>query len=348
MDVILDTNIYRQDLSLKSARFDVLLDYVQRTSSRVLLPALVRDELEGHLRREVYERLDRIARAQEDIARLLPHRSHAASAIALDVQVETQAYMSSLAKRIGADPRVLDYQDRHLREVVARAINRQRPCSAEGEEIRDAILWLTVLEAAQEATNHEMIFISNNTKQFADSKSALHGDLAEECRTRKVTVKYFASLDEFVRQHAVNVAFATPEWLMREVDTDKVFERAYDEIVGIAENRFEDIRDGDEEFGGDVELADGSLSDPDVYVYEMADGSYRIEATYFGVLQFNFAVSRPADFYHSHNSWRDYGYHSRDRERGWRTVEVETTVRLEGTARDQKILTWAVAQVERG
>ena len=45
MDIILDSNIYLTDIHLQSNKFANFFDYVRRTGSSVILPALVRDEL---------------------------------------------------------------------------------------------------------------------------------------------------------------------------------------------------------------------------------------------------------------------------------------------------------------
>ncbi len=45
MDIILDSNVYISDFWLTSNRFANFFDYVRRTRSSIILPALVRDEV---------------------------------------------------------------------------------------------------------------------------------------------------------------------------------------------------------------------------------------------------------------------------------------------------------------
>jgi len=45
MNVILDTNIYVQDLLMNSASFSLLLDYLNKTGSKIIMPQIVYQEL---------------------------------------------------------------------------------------------------------------------------------------------------------------------------------------------------------------------------------------------------------------------------------------------------------------
>lgn len=42
MNIIIDSNIIRQDFKLQSIYFDILLDYLKKTHSKFILPDIVR------------------------------------------------------------------------------------------------------------------------------------------------------------------------------------------------------------------------------------------------------------------------------------------------------------------
>ncbi|MFZ2384740.1 MAG: PIN domain-containing protein [Candidatus Omnitrophota bacterium] len=111
-------------------------------------------------------------------------------------------------------------KDEYLQEIVKRAIYRVKPCTERGEEFRDVLLWLTVLDIARLAKNDELIFISNNIHQFSDGKNSLHSDLFKETENAKLQIKYYQSLDQFIEAHAVKIDFITKDWLSSVLDVD--------------------------------------------------------------------------------------------------------------------------------
>ena len=47
MDVILDSNIFRSDILLRSKDFDILMDYLSKTDYRLIMPQVILDEIKG-------------------------------------------------------------------------------------------------------------------------------------------------------------------------------------------------------------------------------------------------------------------------------------------------------------
>ena len=60
MDIILDSNVYLSDIRLQSNRFANFFDYVRRTRSSIILPALVRDEVAQKHREKLTAQLSRV------------------------------------------------------------------------------------------------------------------------------------------------------------------------------------------------------------------------------------------------------------------------------------------------
>jgi len=67
MEVVLDSNIYLADLFMESNKFSNLFDFMRRTDSKLLLPALVRDEIVGK-HKEKYE--GQLRKVTEEIRKL--------------------------------------------------------------------------------------------------------------------------------------------------------------------------------------------------------------------------------------------------------------------------------------
>lgn len=81
-------------------------------------------------------------------------------------------------------------------ELVARSIKGTRPFRSSGVGYRDALIWLTVLEQADE---HDVVFVSGNSKDFAE-EGKLHPVLAEEVAWCKHSVTLLETVEEFIEK----------------------------------------------------------------------------------------------------------------------------------------------------
>jgi hypothetical protein len=88
-------------------------------------------------------------------------------------------------------------------DVALRGINRLKPASANGEQLRDVLLWMLVLEYAKES-RFGVAFISQNKKDFCEKDSnALHSDLAKECADLGAKVHFYLDIVEFLQKHSL-------------------------------------------------------------------------------------------------------------------------------------------------
>jgi hypothetical protein len=103
----------------------------------------------------------------------------------------------------------------NLADLVDRCIDRKKPFTENGEQFRDAIIWLNVLELVVSSKEKEVIFISNNKKEFASGDKALNEELQDESEKRKVKIHYFSGLDIFIREScSIKLDYVTDEWLI--------------------------------------------------------------------------------------------------------------------------------------
>jgi len=251
----------------------------------VVVPKIVYDELAAVYEREVVKRSVQFVRAKNSLTSILLKSK--VPDVSITAKDEVNSYLEHVKRVLEVkDNEIFDYKESYLHDVVNRAINRRRPCTDRGEEIRDAILWHCVLDIAQETGDKRAILISNNTKQFADGTEDLHADLLQESGERGVTVKYFPSLDSFVKHHASQIEFITEEWILERISTDEILRRAPELIESLASIRLSDSLDDEEYPTGYINVTHASSLDLDTfYVYEMSDGSFRVEASFEGEIE---------------------------------------------------------------
>ncbi len=234
MDIILDTNTLWSDPLLSSAYFERLKTYVIKTKSAIILPQIVREELGAVYKRELTKKLEAADKAVQELNRLLFAPFLLPDQLLIEALAET--YISYIRKRLDFFYLIeLEYRGEYLPELVNRALCRTKPFSEKGEEFRDALLWVNILDYLK--NDHDIcdkIFVSDNIRDFGDRNGHnLHEQLRNELTSRKLRLKYCRSLKDFVQNYAVKIEFITEDWLVEHFDWEPLNKRALECAEGI-------------------------------------------------------------------------------------------------------------------
>lgn len=200
MDVALDANAYLADPSMGGVAFQSLLDYLRKTESKLVIPQPVLDEVVARYPERVQANLKR-AVSETGSLRALIFRAKVPRIPKVNLAREARA----LEEKLNAPSKhvrsvvLRNFPAVDLQEVVRRGIQRIPPANNAGEELRDVVAWLMVLNHAEESQG-EIAFISRD-KHFRQ-ENILHPYLAEEARSRKVRLHFYSSIDEFIKSHA--------------------------------------------------------------------------------------------------------------------------------------------------
>ncbi len=200
MDVSLDSNIYLSDLRMEGIAFRSLLDYLRKTQSRIILPKVVLDEVIAKYPDRVRNEIGKAQNAVKSLrACLLAKRLTKIPEI--DVKRESRALKSKLLKPSEHVKSVVlrNFGKVRVEEVVRRGIERVPPASDAGEELRDVITWLMVLDHA-ETSKREVAFVTAD-KHFRTGNE-LRQQLAKEVHDRALRLHFYTSIDEFIKAHA--------------------------------------------------------------------------------------------------------------------------------------------------
>ena len=215
MNIILDTNIIVQNYLMNSRSFDLLFDYLNKTNSKILIPQVVYDELLEKYRNTVFFQLDFLEKTKNKLGNILLEFD--SSSIAINVETEVNKYSNYILKKIGSsEEKIIQHKANYSDELIYRAIKRKKPFSEKGEEFRDALLWLVVVDIATEI-GEAVVFISNDSKAFGKD-GILYENLLEEVEQKGIEVHYYPSIKAFIEQQAVQVEFVNESWLSEVID----------------------------------------------------------------------------------------------------------------------------------
>jgi hypothetical protein len=220
MDVILDSNVFLKDLKFESPQFGELLAYLRRTGSKLVIPSMVTLEVTERYKESLRSSLKTAFRSWGSLAkiRMSPHPEFPN----IDLDQEVQKLKEHLL-RVSSGIQTVQWSDVSgidVNEIARRGTKRLRPANQNGEELRDVILWLTVLQYARK-TNQEIVFISDDHgfRQAAD-KDDLHSELVEEIATAKLPIHFYRDISAFLTSHSLSQEPIGGDWVLRYVNSE--------------------------------------------------------------------------------------------------------------------------------
>jgi hypothetical protein len=273
MDIILDSNAYIAVLHnhgrgfLETNQFAELLAYLRRTGSRLVIPELTYNEVVARYR----DRLTAVTKVARDAGSTLQNVSmkERMSFIEPDIKSELNA-LGKLLNNPAPGVQTLmysDYSGVDIKEVARRGIGRMRPANENGEELRDVILWLVVLQYAKQSKT-PVAFVSGD-KTFQDKEGSLDPSLLKDVERAKVNITFYPLIRDFVKGNALQAESIRQEALAAYVSAEEIRGISTEQLLG---SRFWDGTI----VGAEVlrcELASAQR-------YRVGENSYYIEARY--------------------------------------------------------------------
>lgn len=147
----------------------ILDDYVRKTESKILIHEIVEAEVIRHIKETISHDFSQIQDAF--------HKMENYDIENMPILDLTKISNRNLEKRkedflndlYNKNTLRVKIDGRALREVIRRAIERKRPCSKNGEELRDAIIWLNLLKYCKKIKK-DLAFISNDDHFAGEDK----------------------------------------------------------------------------------------------------------------------------------------------------------------------------------
>lgn len=202
----------------------------------------------------------------------------------IDLEREIEKYLAYACHKLKlVDSRFVPYKDAWLHDIVQRAAQRIRPCSRNGEEFRDALLWLTILDSATSDDKTPIIFLSSNKMEFAGPNGELHSTLRKEAEDKGVEVFYYDSIQGFLAAHADKLEYVTKEWITSLNAPHLVAE---DVVVWVdaeyQQNLLEWAARREIALTGYLDTKSAEVSVKSFFVFRWDDDKFAVEVTYSG------------------------------------------------------------------
>lgn len=303
MDVILDSNIFRSDIGLRSAEFEVLMDYILRTESSIMIPQIILDEVIGLYKKVFNERSLELIKTNKNFNLLLVDKSKNIPIPRIDIDEATNNYIEFVMEKFKIKPHnLIPYNNDFLPIISQRAIERIKPAGEKGQGFRDTLIWLTIKDHCKKSHEKQISFISQNTEDFANpDKMELHNDLKKECAEENIKINYYKSLKEFIDNHSSKIEFITNEWITENLSAYVIEDLILDYLNN--SERFNIMSQLKMELGAQCTSYKANKfyidEDEDFSVYEMADNRLILNLTIKGNVDLDAIIE-------TYEPWNDY------------------------------------------
>ncbi len=240
MIVVLDTTALQADPGFRKRFWRLMGLRPDGWNLRIVVPWTVTQELLANRRRSIAEVREHLQKAIDDVDRKLGLLvSNPRALRQLDQALETiDAIVTDILDRYRVE--IASVPEISHEELVTRATQRTKPCNAKGDGYRDTLNWLTVLELAAKNPAQAILWVSNNSNDFADtmagdsSARSLHphllNDLAQHAPQSQVS--YCLDLDEALDRvvEEYQVAVKTADEQVWETQVQRVTELVLSQI----------------------------------------------------------------------------------------------------------------------
>ena len=218
--LVLDTNVFVQDFRMEGAAFSALLNNYKVVADSVIIPKVVYQETINQFSKKLEIEANALNKASKNITRL--------TGVAATNIVDTDGIIESYIKHFDSkfksiEHEITEYPDISHEKIAAKAIKRLKPFKSTGEGYCDALIWETILQLLVNDTDSNVIFITNNKKDFLEGDS-LSRQLKAELDDSDISqdrVTIHLTLKEFVAESLMNHLEAL-DTLITQINSDSL------------------------------------------------------------------------------------------------------------------------------
>lgn len=289
MDVLVDSNILFGSPKMSSPSWAALKTYLKTTRSRLLIPAVVKDEMLANFRKRLESHLKELNSACRDLFEL--SGTKLITDIQKDFVAESCVDYEKWWNQEVANKRIelLPYSEQtRFQELAHRAITRLPPFDQKGSGFRDCLLWFSLTDWLKTAKVDRIALISNDHAAYIDDKSkTLHptlvADLVNGCK-----IFPFLGLQNFLQDIATKIDFIDKAFVERVAERfkDEIKDCLLDSARYLSHYEFNSIcrdYDIDYEGGGRIERVH-SMKTKSHFVNELDDGHYLVSVEMYAEL----------------------------------------------------------------
>lgn len=209
MKVILDSNIIISDFRLSSPDSKILLEASKKGDIDLYIPEIVLDEVYNKFEERLNEAKSKLDKETNIIKRLTTAKI-IENFSEKDIEKEVEEYKNHVKNLIkDNNVKLLEYPQTSHKDIVKKAIKKLKPFNSGEKGYRDSLIWENVKSLmpimGTSIGNPDVLFITNNKKDFCDNENNLHEELSIELENSELdidSIKVINTLNDFTKDFA--------------------------------------------------------------------------------------------------------------------------------------------------
>ncbi|KKK54094.1 hypothetical protein LCGC14_3088210, partial [marine sediment metagenome] len=204
MKVVLDSNIVIADFWMRSNSFKILFESAKQEKIEIFIPEIVVDEIFN----KYYQRLKKSeTNIESEITTYNKLTQGKKESEITDTEIDKaiDKYKKHFKKVVSENGiKILSYPETEHKFLAKKAMLKLKPFNSNEKGYRDCLIWENIKNLLTEEDAvialPELVFLSNNHKDFVTSDNELHSDLISELENGLFdfkSVKVYPNLNEF-------------------------------------------------------------------------------------------------------------------------------------------------------
>ena len=186
--ILIDTNIWRKTLSLRSSLGPALMHLVNTMDLRIALPEVVEEEIHKQILDLAIDSCQKIERGFRDLRAVLgAHRPYE-----IPTQDDMEAAIKKRFEELAPFIVRIDFTLEHAKKALLRVNQRIPPSSSKSQQFKDAAIWEAALELGRE---YRLLLVTEDGDFFEDKdRRILNKVLAKDCENFGVSIQIYSDL----------------------------------------------------------------------------------------------------------------------------------------------------------
>ncbi|RMZ59351.1 DUF4935 domain-containing protein [Chryseobacterium nematophagum] len=204
MKVILDSNIIISDFRLSSPDSKILLEASKKGDIELHIPEIVFDEVYNKFKERLEEAKSKIDK-EINIVKKLTTAKILENFSKNNIEEQLEEYKDYIQNLVNENSiKLIEYPQTSHKDIVKKAIKKLKPFNSGEKGYRDSLIWENVKTLVPtigtSIGNPDVLFITNNKKDFCDNDNRLHEELATELEDLELdidAIKIINTLNDF-------------------------------------------------------------------------------------------------------------------------------------------------------
>jgi hypothetical protein len=192
MFIVFDSNIWRSELGLNSAKGAAIRFFINQKGAKVVLPEVIKLETEHNLKNMIRDLMSKMVENHSQLLTIFGRMKE----LVLPDENEIGERVKKLFSQVKVEIVELPFTFESAKSSFMKIIDKQPP-SDTTEEFRDGVIWADCLSLLK---SDDVYFVTND-KHFYNSRShdkGLAKNLADEASAYENTIKIFSNISELI------------------------------------------------------------------------------------------------------------------------------------------------------